>query len=65
MYHELKEGDIVIAKYNNGYRITTDGWKGRITRDFHRAEYFEAEGLEIDEVYDDLYVDRFYIIYKD
>lgn len=65
MFHELKKGDIVIAKKNNGYGVTTDGWKGKVTRDYKKTMFFEAESIDEDETFDDLDIDRFYIIYTD
>lgn len=40
--HKFKVGDTVIAKKNNGYGITTDGWRGVVTGvDDH---WFKAKG---------------------
>jgi hypothetical protein len=61
--HELKKGDIVIAKRNNGYGITKNGWKGVVTCDGFRTDYFEARGVIDGRTFDDLDINKFDIIY--
>lgn len=39
--HKFKVGDVVVAKKNNRYVFTTDGWRGVVTK--ATADWFDAE----------------------